>query len=111
PLRTARGGAAPSWPGAAWPITSARGAARLGLGVAFLFCRDGFFFFPASPFPLGGCRQLRRRSHCATAAGRTAEEAIHSAHEIDCAMLSVDRDDNIICMDVRPSSVRALSGK
>ena len=83
----------------------------VGLSVAFLFVVIAYSLFQTSQYRYEVCVTFRGRSHCATAAGRTAEEAIHSAHEIDCAMLSVDRDDNIICMDVRPSSVRALSGK
>ncbi len=83
----------------------------VGLGVVLLFGVIAYSLFEASQHRYEVCVSFRGRSHCATAAGRTPEEAIHSAHEIDCALLSVDRDDNIVCLGVPPSSVRALSGK
>jgi len=54
------------------------------------------------------CVTFKGNTHCATARGATADEAIHSAHEIDCGLLADGRDDNIVCGGVPPASVREL---
>lgn len=52
------------------------------------------------------CITFRGASHCATAAGATQNEAVRSAQEIDCSMLANGRDENMVCLDTPPSSVR-----
>jgi hypothetical protein len=52
------------------------------------------------------CVTFKGTMHCATAAGATSADAIRSAQEIDCAMLANGRDENMVCLDVQPSSVR-----
>jgi hypothetical protein len=54
------------------------------------------------------CVNFRGGSHCATAQGATAEEAIRSARDIDCELLSNGRDENVVCLDTQPSSVRQI---
>jgi FtsH-binding integral membrane protein len=54
------------------------------------------------------CVTFNGRSHCATAAGRTAQEAIEAAHAIGCSLLTSGRDDNMVCMQQPPASVRKL---
>jgi len=54
------------------------------------------------------CVTFKGNMHCATAKGATADEAIHSAHDIDCGMLADGRDDNIVCTGTQPTSVREL---
>lgn len=55
------------------------------------------------------CVSYRSRSHCATAAGSTAQEAIASAQQIGCSLITSGRDDNMACLAAAPSSVRKLS--
>lgn len=54
------------------------------------------------------CVTFKGAMHCATASGATSAEAIHSAQDIDCEMLSNGRDENMVCLDSPPSSVRAV---
>jgi len=54
------------------------------------------------------CVTFKGTMHCATAAGATSADAIRSAQEIDCAMLANGRDENMVCLDVQPSSVRQV---
>jgi len=54
------------------------------------------------------CVTFKRGMHCATAAGSSSTEAIRSAQEIDCEMLSNGRDENMVCLDSPPTSVREL---
>ncbi len=57
------------------------------------------------------CIAFQGRSHCATAQGRTREEAVRSAQEIDCTMLANGSDENMVCLGATPTSVRAVSPK
>lgn len=54
------------------------------------------------------CVTFGGNSHCATAKGATADEAIHSAHDVDCGLLANGRDENIACVNTQPSSVREI---
>lgn len=54
------------------------------------------------------CVNYRGSQHCATAEGSTSDEAIRSARDIDCELLSTGRDDNVVCLDQQPSSVRQI---
>lgn len=54
------------------------------------------------------CVTFRERSHCATARGSTAEEAVHSAKDIDCGLITNGRDEVMACNDVQPTSVREI---
>jgi hypothetical protein len=54
------------------------------------------------------CETFKGATHCATASGATAQEAIRSAQGIDCEMLAHGRDENIVCLDTPPSSERQV---
>lgn len=54
------------------------------------------------------CVTFKGALHCATASGATSAEAIRSAQDIDCEMLSNGRDENMVCLDNPPSSVRPV---
>lgn len=56
------------------------------------------------------CMDFQNGSHCATARGLTAAEAIQSAHDIDCNQLASDRDTNMVCLAKEPSSVQRVGG-
>jgi hypothetical protein len=54
------------------------------------------------------CVTFKGGSHCATATGATSAEAIRSAQEIDCELLSNGRDENMVCLDRQPTNVREV---
>ena len=43
------------------------------------------------------CLAFKERSHCATARGSTPEEAIRSARDIDCTLITNGRDESMAC--------------
>jgi hypothetical protein len=55
------------------------------------------------------CVNFNGNSHCASAAGSTAEEAIHAAHDIDCSQLAGNRNEVMNCMSTPPSQVQRLN--
>ncbi|MBZ5695353.1 MAG: hypothetical protein LAN36_08320 [Acidobacteriia bacterium] len=54
------------------------------------------------------CVEFKGATHCATAAGATYEQAVRSAQEIDCQLLANGRDENMVCLDGKPLSVRPI---
>ncbi len=54
------------------------------------------------------CVTFGGSTHCSVAEGRTAQEAIRSAQEIDCGLLSHDRDQLMVCEANEPQSVKAM---
>ena len=52
------------------------------------------------------CMAFGNGSHCATAKGATAQEAISSAKNIDCGLLADGRDANIRCMNAPATITR-----
>lgn len=54
------------------------------------------------------CVTFNGGTHCATARGATPDEAIRSAHDIDCGMLANGRDENIVCGGTQATSVREV---
>lgn len=55
------------------------------------------------------CVSYNGRSHCAQASGPKPSDAIRSAQEIDCELLSSGRDQNMACLDLPPASVRRMN--
>ena len=54
------------------------------------------------------CVNFHGRTHCAKGEGRTAQEAIQTAHSIACTMVTSGRDDNMACSQQQPASVKEL---
>jgi hypothetical protein len=54
------------------------------------------------------CVQFKSGSHCATATGSNYDQAVRSAQEIDCQLLSNGRDENMVCLASPPASVRSI---
>lgn len=54
------------------------------------------------------CMVFKGGTHCATAAGSSYDQAVRSAQEIDCQLLSNGRDENMVCLANPPSSVRTV---
>ncbi len=57
------------------------------------------------------CVTFNAQMRCATAGGATADEAIHSAHEVDCAQLANGRDQNMVCLATAPSEIQSLTNQ
>lgn len=55
------------------------------------------------------CVEFHGRVHCAEAQGRTAQDAIRSAHDIDCGLLAGSRDELMACESTEPQSVESLA--
>ena len=54
------------------------------------------------------CMSFKGGTHCATASGATQAQAVRSAQEIDCELLSNGRDENMACLDREPSSIHEV---
>jgi hypothetical protein len=54
------------------------------------------------------CVTFKDASHCATASGVNYEQAVRSAQEIDCQLLTNGRDENMVCIGRRADSVRQI---
>jgi len=52
------------------------------------------------------CVNFKGASHCATASGSNYDQAVRSAQEIDCQLLANGRDENMVCLNSPPVSVR-----
>lgn len=52
------------------------------------------------------CVAFKGATHCATAAGSTYDQAVRSAQEIDCQLLANGRDENMVCLNNPPTSIR-----
>ena len=57
------------------------------------------------------CVAYKGRSHCATAAGQTSKEAISSAQQIGCSLITNGRDENMACLATPLASVRQIAKK
>lgn len=54
------------------------------------------------------CMTFNGATHCATANGSTRSEAIRSAEQIDCQLLTNGRSENIACLDMQPSAIHQM---
>jgi len=54
------------------------------------------------------CVTFKGASHCSTASGSNYEQAVRSAQEIDCQLLTNGRDENMVCLASQPASVRQI---
>jgi hypothetical protein len=64
--------------------------------------------FDATRIKYEVCMAFKGATHCSTAAGASAEDAIRSAQGIDCQLLTNGRDELMVCMDTAPTVVREL---
>ena len=80
----------------------------IALALILLLGRLVYFSLQQMRLRYEVCLTFRNATHCATAAGATYEQAVRSAQEIDCQYLASGRDENIVCMDLKPTSVRPL---
>jgi hypothetical protein len=80
------------------------------VGVIFLVLLV-YSSFRQSVYRVEACVDFHGRTHCAQASGQTRADAVRSAQEIDCELVSSGRDENMACLDQQPSSVRAVPAK
>lgn len=55
------------------------------------------------------CVSFNGNSHCASASGANTQEAVRSAQQIDCELLANGRDQNMVCLDQQPTSIRHVA--
>ena len=78
-------------------------------GAAFIFLLV-YSSFQQGAVRYEVCMDFNGRSHCAQASGAKPSAAIRSAQEIDCQLLANGRNENLVCLDTQPTSVRVISG-
>jgi hypothetical protein len=96
-----------------------RNSVRRGFNVKWYIVIFGAIFvvlliyssFRQSVYHVEACVDFHGRTHCAQASGQTRTDAIRSAQEIDCELVTSGRDENMACLDLQPSSVRAVPAK
>ncbi len=77
-------------------------------GGAALLCVLVYSSFQQTRQEYEVCMSFKGATHCADAAGATYSEAVRSAQEIDCELLANGRDENMVCLDSQPASVRSV---
>jgi hypothetical protein len=87
-------------------------SAKMKLAIAFFIvvflAVIGFSSFQATRTRYRVCMSIDGRSHCAVAEGKTAKEAIQSAMQIDCGLISANRDQLMVCTTKEPDSVQEI---
>ena len=76
-------------------------------GIA-LVCLLIYFSIQQTRIQYEVCMTFKGGTHCATATGAASAEAIRSAQEIDCELLSNGRDENMVCLDSPPTNAREV---
>jgi hypothetical protein len=69
----------------------------------------GYSSFQATRMRYRVCMSIDGRTHCAVAEGKTSQEAIQSAMQIDCGLISATRDQLMVCTTQQPQSVEKLA--
>jgi hypothetical protein len=57
------------------------------------------------------CVTFRGHSQCSTSDAATQAEAIRAAQTSDCQLLTGSRDENMVCLDAPPTTVRQITDK
>jgi hypothetical protein len=79
----------------------------IAIGAVLFVAALVHFTFQQTRLEYQVCMSFAGGTHCATAKGATADEAIRSAKNIDCGLLADGRDANIQCMGA-PASITRL---
>jgi len=80
----------------------------VALGAAALLAVLVYSSFEQTRQEYEVCMAFRGGTHCATASGASYSQAVRSAQEIDCQLLANGRDENMVCLDSPPASVREM---
>jgi len=81
----------------------------IGLGAALFIGMLAYSSFQATRDRYEVCMVFNGSSHCASASGANYQDAVRSAQQIDCELLANGRDQNMVCLDQQPTSVRRLT--
>lgn len=86
---------------------------KLGVGLMALALFGYIIFstFQQTANEYEVCVTYKGRSHCATAAGQTPKEAISSAQQIGCSLITSGRDENMACLAAPLANVREIAKK
>jgi hypothetical protein len=77
------------------------------IGAVLFIAALVHFTFQQTRLEYQVCMSFAGGTHCATAKGATADDAVRSAKDIDCGLLANGRDANIRCMDA-PANVTRI---
>jgi hypothetical protein len=80
----------------------------IGLGVIFLVGYLTYSTMQQTKQQYEVCVNFKGASHCASASGANYEQAVRSAQEIDCQLLTNGRDENMVCIASPAASVRQI---
>jgi hypothetical protein len=80
----------------------------IALGAVALFAILAYSTFQQTRERYEVCMVFKGTTHCSIAAGSSYNQAVRSAQEIDCQMLSNGRDENMVCLANPPTSVRPV---
>jgi hypothetical protein len=81
----------------------------VGLGAALFIGILAYSSFQATRDQYEVCMTFNGNSHCASASGTNYQEAVRSAQQIDCELLANGRDQNMVCLDQQPASIRHVN--
>lgn len=88
---------------------------RIGLWITIgIVLFIGFMIYSTrqqSKYRVEACMEFQGRTDCRTASGPTEQQALRTAVENACALISSGMTDSIACGNTTPKSVRWLSGK
>jgi hypothetical protein len=76
------------------------------IGGIALIAYLGYASFQQTQKKYDVCMEFKGATHCATATGSTPEEAIRSAQEIDCELVTNGRDELTVCLGMQPTSAK-----
>ncbi|MGA9883752.1 MAG: hypothetical protein WBQ34_08545 [Candidatus Acidiferrales bacterium] len=80
----------------------------IGLGAVLFIGVLAYSSFQATHDQYEVCMTFNGNSHCASASGTNYQQAVRSAQQIDCELLANGRDQNMVCLDQEPVSVRPV---
>lgn len=80
----------------------------IGLGAVLFIGVLAYSSFQATHDRYEVCMTFKGNSHCASASGANYQQAVRSAQQIDCELLANGRDQNMVCLDQEPVSVRPV---
>ena len=87
------------------PFRIGVGAAALGLVGLMVYST-----MQLSEHKVEVCVNFEGRSHCASAAAPTLEEATRTAQATACSLVTRNREENMVCLGRPPATVRPLTG-
>lgn len=81
----------------------------IGLGAALFVGILTYSSLQATRDQYEVCVTFNGNSHCASASGTNYQEAVRSAQQIDCELLANGRDQNMVCLDQQPASIKRVT--